>query len=131
MKYHTKDLVDFEYLYSLICKHKNNALSYSDIVSSFKEYFLFGYEIFEDNQRVGVVFALKVGEMYSVDGYNESGSIFSASKAGKKVAKRLLKDYTEVIYTSHNICDKASTALTKRIGFKEHAIILRMLKDGN
>ena len=130
MKYHIKDLADFNYLYALTGLNKYNKLTYAEIVEGYEKHFLFGYEIFEDNKRVGVVFALKVGEMYSVDGYNESGGIFSAAKAGKKVAKRLLKDYTEAIYTTHRIEEKAATALTKRIGFKEHSIILRMVQDG-
>ena len=130
MKYQIKDLVDLNYLYKLTFVHTYNSMAMVDIIEKYDKHFLFGYEIFEDNRRVGVVLALKVGEMYSIDGYNESGSIFSAAKAGKKVAKRLFKDYTKVIYTTHRVEDRASTALTKRIGFKEHAIILRMVQDG-
>ena len=128
MKYHTKSLEDLEYLYRLAMADKHNSLDLEQLKQGYREHYVLGFEIFEDDKRVGVVFALKIDNRYTIDGYNECGSIFSAVKAGKKVAKILFRDYTDVIYTSHKVSERAVTVLTKRIGFKEDLIILKMVK---
>jgi hypothetical protein len=127
-----RDLKDPEYYVNCVLSYKHNGLSREEVIKSFKDHFLFGYEVFRNGKREGIAFALKIGDLYTLDGYNEGKSFMGAVIAGKKVRDRLLKEYTDTIYTAHYAHEEKVTMLAKLLGFKEVEIIedRRVLKIG-
>ena len=124
-----KELQDWEYLYHLVLSYKHNTLTRQEVIDSFNQYYLFGYEVF-NGVRQGVAFALYIKGIYTLDGYNEGKSFHCAVYAGKKVLNRLLTEYTKEVHTAHRIEERAVTLLVKRLGFKDHKIQdnMRILK---
>ncbi len=117
-----RKLEDFEYLQKMVLSYRHNVLTKEEVADSMK-YYIFGYEVFRDNVRQGVAFALKIGHIYTLEGYNTGHSFITAVTAGKMVRDRLLKNYTKTIYTAHSVEEKKVTMLAKMLGFKEDQIL--------
>lgn len=108
-----------DYIISLAKKY--DSIDDEEIIKIVNKHFLFGYEVWKDRERYGVVFALKINGKYSLDGYNEhinSKSFFISCHAGRAVIKRLINEFTNEIFTCHKTANKAATALAERIGFR-------------
>lgn len=78
--------------------------------------FLFGYEAWEDGELLGIAYATIREGVYTLDGHNRTNNIFGACKLARKVLDEL-KDYTDKVFTWHDIDQPSVTALTKRLGF--------------
>ena len=108
--------------FSLLCnacfQYDRNTLSLEEITEKFSKWYVLGYEVWQDGQIKGWSYALKVNGIYTLDGINNGVSVFSASRAGKMVAKALFKDHTDFIITGHDVDQKELDILAKRVGFK-------------
>ena len=114
-------LKDREYLLNFVANDKTLDFTYETAESEFfrEGHFVFGYEVFNNNIRCGVAFALVYDDLYTLDGYNESSYFFMAVLAGKAVVDKLFLKYTDVAFTEHEIDNKMATLLAKRVGFKQ------------
>ena len=115
-------ILDFEYLHYLIDNHPHT-LDKKKAKENLDKYFLFGYTIYKEGIRLGSSFTLKVNNTYSMDGYNECGSVWDAVQGGKRIVNDLFDWYTDIVFTSHYVHEKAVTAVAKRIGFKKVRVI--------
>ena len=93
------------------------------------------WEIYCNGKKSGVVVALCVDGMYTLDGYNNTKNFFMAVEAGKKASDEIFK-VTNEIWTIHKQSLKMVTLLALRIGFtldkyEDGYIYLIRRKNGN
>ena len=110
----------FNLCYGVI-NYSRNTLSYEEIYTYLNKYYTLGYEVSVDGVPKGWAYALRINDLYTLDGHNYGVSIFTASKMGKMVCDDLFKEYT--IFTAHYSEEEHLDALVKRIGFKKHGIL--------
>ena len=119
-----KDLTNFSELCNMAFRYERNTLSLNEVTDRLTEWYVLGYEVWVDGKIKGFSFALLVNGIYTLDGYNEGVSVFTASKMGKMVCRDLFSaGITDVIYTAHYTDELASHALVKRIGFKKTRLL--------
>jgi hypothetical protein len=114
-----KPLKDREYLLNFIANDKDNETTYEETEREFfsEGHFLFGYEVFNKDKRVGVSYALLYDGIYTMDGYSLGSNIFVSVRAGRAVVDKLFEKYTNVVFTEHHKDKRVVTKLCRRIGF--------------
>ena len=114
-----KSLTNFSELCKMAYEYEKNTLSLEEITEKLTDWYVLGYEAWVDGEIKGFAFSLLVNNLYTLDGYNEGVSIFTAAKMGRMVCKDLFDNYTDRIMTFHFSNQNRLHALVKRIGFKE------------
>jgi hypothetical protein len=120
---------DFEYLIELTQKYRYNKTSILEarrLLDEYGRYFWMGYV--DDGVRAGVGYVcyFPKGNIWTFDAYRDEELIKKYNhklnytlEAGKLLLPWILNNITPVIYTSHEVKNKAATKVCKMLGFKE------------
>lgn len=98
-------------------QYKHRTWSREYLMAMLSVYLHEAFDVYKDGVKEGVVFSLKVGDKYTMDGYHSGKDALSAVKAGRLLCERLFK-ITDEIWTCHKVIERSVTAVCKRIGFK-------------
>jgi len=120
------DKEDFEYLLGLIPKYKLNKLSDEQATHNINRFGHLFWTLCAGSEKVGVVYTSYIpGLGYTIDGYreNETAKKIDNKKSFSYEALKLVTDYmlnniTDILWTAHDVKNRAATILCKRYKYE-------------
>ena len=122
---------DFDYLYGLINENKYNKFNEKLVKKAIRLTGHLFWRLIAKEKKLGVVYTSYYSDTdrYYLDGYRDDDSVrnitnkISFSKeAGNLVTNYMLDHFTDVMWTSHEIENRAATILCKRMGYQVHEV---------
>ena len=114
---------DIDYLIKLSKQYKYCKATGEQAKEVLNKYGYWFWNVYLDGERVGVIYICLVPKLgFTLDAYKdiESGVDTRYSyEAGKLVVDYVIKELTSVLWTAHDVRNRAATIVCKRMGFRK------------
>jgi len=119
------DYKDYEYLFSLADKYKyNKVYDIKDKLKSVDNGIIF-WKVKDKGETLGVLFVCCFNGVFTMDGYRDDEKAREVNREKSHLyhgtvlaSEYILNEYTNILWTTHDIRNRGATILAKKAGYK-------------